>query len=94
MPWLPEPLFDIIDRDIISISLADDADDVLYIDVTVTAAGRTGRAVISGGHTHFVYEESNGKTASTSSVRYSPYRSATYPRRSRASRAARYAAVS
>lgn len=31
---------------------------------------------------------------STSSVRYSPYRSATYPRRSRASRAARYAAVS
>ena len=53
---------DIIDRDIISISLADDADDVLYIDVTVTAAGRTGRAVISSGHTHFVYEESNGKT--------------------------------
>lgn len=53
---------DIIDRDIISISLADDADDVLYIDVTVTAAGRTGRAVISGGHTHFVYEESNGRT--------------------------------
>ena len=31
---------------------------------------------------------------STSSVRYIPYRSATYPRRSRASRATRYAAVS
>ena len=51
-----------IDRGIISIVLADDADDVLYIDVTVTAAGRSGRAIISGGHTRFVYEAGNGKT--------------------------------
>ncbi|MGM9865287.1 MAG: serine dehydratase subunit alpha family protein [Muribaculaceae bacterium] len=51
-----------IDRGIISIALADDADDVLYIDVTVTAAGRSGRAIISGGHTRFVYEAGNGKT--------------------------------
>lgn len=51
----------IIDSGIISITLADDADNVLYIDVTVSASGHSGRAIISGGHTHFVYEENNGK---------------------------------
>lgn len=50
-----------IERGIISVSLASDADNVLYIDVTVNGAdGRCGRSMISGGHTHFVYEESNG----------------------------------
>lgn len=51
----------LIDRNIISISLADDADNILYIDVTVEGAGHRGRAIISGGHTRFVYEEGNGK---------------------------------
>lgn len=51
----------LIDRNIISISLADDADNILYVDVTVEGAGHRGRAIISGGHTRFVYEEGNGK---------------------------------
>lgn len=53
----------LIDRGIIGISLAADADSVLYIDVSVTGAdGSHGRAIISGGHTRFIFEESNGTT--------------------------------
>ena len=55
----------LIDRDVISIALADEADNLLYIDVKVSSAdGHTGRAVISGGHTRFVREETDGKSIS------------------------------
>ena len=51
-----------IDSGIIDIDLATEADDVLYIAVTVTDdAGNSARAVISGGHTTFVLEERNGQ---------------------------------
>lgn len=43
----------IMERGIINICQAEDADDILYIDVTVSGAGHTARAVISGGHTRF-----------------------------------------
>lgn len=50
-----------IDKGVITIALADEADDVLYIDVRAKGAdGHQGRAVISGGHTRFVREEVDG----------------------------------
>lgn len=50
-----------VDSGIITVALADDADDVLFIDVTVKdKSGNTGQAVISGSHTHFVRVEKNG----------------------------------
>lgn len=52
----------LIDRGIIDIALADDADNVLYIDVTMEGrGGHTSRAVISGGHTRFVRVERDGQ---------------------------------
>lgn len=51
----------LIDAGVISVELADDADNVLYVDVTVRGAdGHQGRAVISGGHTRFVRLEHDG----------------------------------
>lgn len=52
----------LIDRGIIDIGLADDADNVLYIDITMEGpGGHTSRAVISGGHTRFVRVERDGE---------------------------------
>ncbi len=45
----------------ISISLAPADVDKLHIDVRATAAGRTARAIISGGHTRFVFLELDGE---------------------------------
>ncbi|MDE6397232.1 MAG: hypothetical protein K2K84_08170, partial [Muribaculaceae bacterium] len=45
----------------INIELAEDADDILYIDVEVCLTdGHRGRAVISGGHDRFVRTEADG----------------------------------
>ncbi len=44
----------LIDRGVIEITLADDADDILYIDVELlTASARSARVIISGSHCHF-----------------------------------------
>lgn len=51
----------LIDRNIIKIELADDADNILYIDVHLYAPGHSARAVISGGHTNFVRAEKDGE---------------------------------
>lgn len=51
----------LIDRNIIKIQLADDADNILYIDVRMSGGGHTARAVISGGHTNFVRAERDGQ---------------------------------
>lgn len=51
----------LIDRNIISINLEDDAPDKLYIDIRIKGAGHTSRAVIKGTHTNFVLCESDGK---------------------------------
>lgn len=63
-----------IARDIITIDLADEADDTLYIDVTVeTIDGHSARARISGGHSRFtgLWHDGNPicpESASASSV--------------------------
>lgn len=51
----------LIDRNLIKIQLADDADNILYIDVRMSGGGHTARAVISGGHTNFVRAERDGQ---------------------------------
>ncbi len=52
---------EIVERGLIGIELADDADDILYIDVEAGLEdGHRGRAVISGGHDHFVRLEADG----------------------------------
>lgn len=59
-PELVRQGVDMIDRDCISVELAPGDVDKLYIDVTVEASSHTTRAVISGGHTHFVHLERDG----------------------------------
>jgi L-cysteine desulfidase len=54
----------LIDRNIISIELEENAPDVLYIDVTVSGEGHTARAVIEGGHSNFVKLERDGADVS------------------------------
>ena len=46
----------------ISIRLKSGITEKLYIEVTVSAGDNTSRAVVSGGHTHFVLVERNGET--------------------------------
>jgi L-cysteine desulfidase len=54
----------LIDRNIISIELEENAPDVLYIDVTVSGEGHTARAVIEGGHSNIVKLERDGADVS------------------------------
>lgn len=51
-----------IDRGIISVEIARDADSILYIDIMAEGGGHKSRAVISGGHTDFVLCQVDGKT--------------------------------
>ena len=44
----------LIEKDIIKITLAEDAPHLLYIDARVSGGGHTARAVIAGSHTNFV----------------------------------------
>ncbi|MBQ2002345.1 MAG: serine dehydratase subunit alpha family protein, partial [Bacteroidaceae bacterium] len=46
----------------ISIRLKSGITEKLYIEATVSAGGNTSKAVVSGGHTHFVLVERNGET--------------------------------
>lgn len=46
----------------ISIRLKSGITEKLYIETTVSAGGNTSKAVVSGGHTHFVLVERNGET--------------------------------
>lgn len=46
-----------VNKDIIKVTLAEDAPDILYIDITVSGAGHSGRAVIQSSHTNIVLEE-------------------------------------
>ena len=50
----------LVAKDIIKVSLAEDAPDLLYIDITVSGNGHTGRAVIQTSHENFVHEEADG----------------------------------
>lgn len=50
-----------IDEERITISLADDAPSILYIDVCAECEGHTSRAIICGSHTNFVYLEKDGE---------------------------------
>lgn len=50
----------LVDKNIIGITLAEDAPDMLYIDVTVEGNGHSGRAVIQASHCSFVLEERDG----------------------------------
>lgn len=54
-----------IERGVITISLAKDAPDVLYIDVVAYGGGHESRAVIQGGHTRFVLVERDGVSQSS-----------------------------
>ena len=51
---------ELVAKDIIKVSLAEDAPDLLFIDITVRGNGHTGRAVIQGSHENFVQEEADG----------------------------------
>ena len=50
----------LVAKDIIKVSLAEDAPDLLFIDITVRGKGHTGRAVIQTSHENFVHEEADG----------------------------------
>ena len=50
-----------IEDQLINIKLKTGIKEKLYIEVTATAGPDTATAIISGGHTHFVYEALNGK---------------------------------
>lgn len=52
----------IVAKDIIKVSLAEEAPDLLFIDITVRGDGHTGRAVIQTSHENFVHEEADGMT--------------------------------
>ena len=52
----------LVAKNIIKVSLAEDAPDLLYIDITVSGNGHTGRAVIQSSHENFVCEERDGVT--------------------------------
>lgn len=52
----------LVAKDIIKVSLAEDAPDLLFIDITVRGNGHTGRAVIQTSHENFVHEEADGVT--------------------------------
>ena len=51
----------LIEAQIINITLKTGIKEKLYIEVTANAGNDEATAIISGGHTHFVYEELNGK---------------------------------
>ena len=51
----------LIEAQIINITLKTGITEKLYIEVTANAGNDEATAIISGGHTHFVYEELNGK---------------------------------
>ena len=51
----------LIEAQIINITLKTGITEKLYIEVTASAGDDTATAIISGGHTNFVYEELNGK---------------------------------
>ena len=51
----------LIEAQIINITLKTGITEKLYIEVTASASDDTATAIISGGHTNFVYEELNGK---------------------------------
>ena len=50
-----------IEEQLINITLKTGIKEKLYIEVTATAGEETATAIISGGHTHFVYEAHNGQ---------------------------------
>lgn len=52
-----------IDEKRIAISLKEDTDEKLYIEVEVSAAGHSATAVIAGGHTRFVYVARDGSAS-------------------------------
>lgn len=49
-----------VEKDIIKVTLAEDAPDILYIDITVSGCGHSGRAVIQSSHTNIIAEEKDG----------------------------------
>lgn len=51
----------LIDEKIISIALKEQIEEKLYIEVSCEAAGHSATAIISGGHTRFVFESRDGQ---------------------------------